>query len=229
MTDFSRIQTVIQANLGEAEEMAHVMNWRCFDVAGGLPYYPSQVGLDAFADLIEETWSADYLNSAQRSFLSTEVAYTGVRAYSYDPDAELRFVAESPFPAPIAGSANNPLPYEVAMCVTWRTAIPGRSTRGRTYLGGWVAAAIAGQPEGRFTSTCVLSTRNNLEAFCDDVITTAVLDPETEVNFRVQPVVYSRKNDTGQLITQLSIGNVPDVQRRRRSSLIEVFSSTSIP
>lgn len=228
MATFSRLTSVIHARLGTSEELAHVLQWQCSKVSDGTPYFPTQAGLDAWALLVSTRWDLDFMVPAQASFMSTELVYDKVTAYSYALDNTLLTVAESTFLANVAGSANNPLPYEVAMCATWRTAVPGRRTRGRTFLGGWAAAAISGQPEGRYTSTCVLQTRNGLKAFMAAMLSTATLDPGGET-FITTPIVYSRTADTRTHITQLSIGNVPDVQRRRRTDLIEVDQTTPIP
>ncbi len=97
------------------------------------------------------------------------------------------------------------MPPQVAIVVSWKTVLSGRSFRGRTYLG----------PVNR---DCALST-----GLIDPSIQTAIQTETDELTSALSEIsmdlaVWSRTLNSFHRVTSSSIGNVFDTQRRRRSA-----------
>lgn len=105
--------------------------------------------------------------------------------------------------------ASDPLPPEIAMCVSLRTALAGPAHRGRMYLPSPTTATM--DATGRFTTAACSTVAS--------VLATAMAVADFGVN---AIVVLSRTHNSAQDIVRLEVGNVPDVQRRRRNRTPEV-------
>lgn len=114
----------------------------------------------------------------------------------------------------LAGTAGgDPLPGEVACCVSLRTSLPTRAGRGRFYLPNPNTGAVTA---GVFNNS-----------FVSDVVEAAQYGLDNLVTATYVPIIYHASSITGTTITSVDVGSVPDVQRRRRNKLTE--SRQSLP
>lgn len=110
-------------------------------------------------------------------------------------------------------SSGEMLPHEVALCVSTRGAAANRKDRGRFYLPPPIvtdmdAGLVAGAVTTRFANAAAILI-NSLQGAG---FTPVILHPDF----------------TDTTITEVSVGNVWDVQRRRRNKLIEVRASVGV-
>ncbi len=111
---------------------------------------------------------------------------------------------------PGTGSSATPLPGNVALAVTHRTAQAGRSGRGRQFLPA--------------PATSTLSTVGELSTTAQSSISTAIANMFAAVKgatHNIIPVVYSTKLRVFYTITQYDVGSIFDTQERRRNKLTE--------
>lgn len=152
-------------------------------------------------DTFKSAW--DTLYTALRPSISADVGLAEMRMYNVP-------VASGPLGDPVfvvagtggfgTGSAAAELPPQVAMSVTWITAI--RRRWGRIYLPGLVNSVLT---HGRFASSTLTTIGNAIDAFG-----TALRGSGQGI------VVWHRASWTPQDVTTFRIDDVPDVQRRRR-------------
>lgn len=101
------------------------------------------------------------------------------------------------------------LPYEVACCVTLHTDHAGQSGRGRIYLPPMPVQGM--QAGGKFVSGWVTAAGQAVGSYFD-----AVIAGEGFV-----PVVVSRRRIILNEVKQITVGLIPDSQRRRRWAQLE--------
>lgn len=115
----------------------------------------------------------------------------------------------------VAGDSGNALPPQCAIVCTMRTALAGRSHRGRFYLPGPATGAVTNV--GALDSTAQGVIADALQAYMVDLIADTYF-----------PAVYSRTLHTHTVCSSMDVGNVFDTQRRRRDSLTEVRLSRAL-
>ena len=133
------------------------------------------------------------------------VDQTGSNAYYY------------PTPFQPAGGTASQIP-QASTCATLKTAqARGRGHSGRIYLPGYTPVGTT----GHLSSPDSLGLANVVANYINSI---ALLDGST-------PVVWSKIGDLVVPLTGVKIGSIVDTQRRRRSSLAEVYyeSTVSIP
>lgn len=121
-------------------------------------------------------------------------------------------VAEGAWSGEIAGAAGGTLPYEVAVVCSLRTAIAGRSYRGRSYQGPVGVNAVTAS--GRLSTTYRDHLGNGISSFL------AACNTGGNV-----PVVWSRTRQVATPITNVVVDDVFDSQRRRQDQLTPVAVS----
>ena len=171
---------------------------------------------------VNAAYAAVYATHAKAAFIA------GAVGTSYQPHCattvalakvsirDLRIANQLPVEAPVAaavGSQGNPLPLGVAMCITLRTGLAGRSFRGRMYLPGWTEldndANGSITTAGMFTGEqFVRELRTRLAG--DPVVAgeMAILSRWNAKGLRVPPVLTP-------VISQQARDNRWDYQRRR--------------
>jgi len=111
------------------------------------------------------------------------------------------------------------LPVDVALCITWKTPLAGRSYRGRTYLPPWHSNQLldtAGMPEP------VPASRAAVVVNAKKLV--------TDLDGLAWPlVVYSRSLGSAQLVTAGHIDSNWDTQRRRSNKQPTVRSQFTTP
>jgi hypothetical protein len=143
----------------------------------------------------------DTFYSSNASYLATAVAWTsGTRVLQYDIDSPTNpptIMAVTPVTT-TGGTGGDPLPSAVAMVLSWRTALAGPSTRGRTFFGvlaktTMTSGVFTGAITGTIVGRCALLITN---------IKAAAGSPDL--------VVYSKVHNYTTNITSATIDAVPD-------------------
>lgn len=216
------IRVNIRATVGTSEEMVHTLHFRRVNTS-----VTGEPSLQEIADKVRDEWMdlLDFTSSVAvtlKSILSNQVTYKTVDAYALDTNGHAETQAQSTFTTRNVGtSAALAMPPECAIVASLRTGLPGRSKRGRLYLGGFVSSALG--TGGTVT--------NNVQK----TISEGLADFGTAMKFAV-PVgtdrlnwsVLSRTLGQTNKVTQIRVGNLWDVQRRRQSALTEAFNDSSI-
>ena len=114
-------------------------------------------------------------------------------------------------------NSTDPLPPQVAVVVTLQTGRPGRSYRGRHYLGGLPENKC--EPPGKLTSTSRTNIANFYASWMGAV--------NSAIDSRLC-VVLSPTLNIGTPITSVSVGDIYDTQRSRRDSQVEVYTTAQV-
>jgi hypothetical protein len=169
-------------------------------------------------DKVRDEWTRMFLPQAgdppsmSGAFASSTV-WSKVTGYKVDALGKAQEQAESAFTPATKGANPGAMPPQVALVVTLLTALPGRSGRGRIYLGG-LSAAIT-ENNGRLFSGTQPVVAAAMTGFYKRLRNT----PNAQDLFR--PVVVSPTTTTANKITRISVGDVFDTQRSRRKGLQE--------
>lgn len=112
---------------------------------------PTEAEVQLAAELYRSWWS-----TTMKNFFSFEIALREV--YAFDASSATGYTYTDTPATPIAGGAvGNSSPNNVALVVTKRTALRGRSFRGRTYWAGIPKGDVA----GNYVSSSYLTDINN--------------------------------------------------------------------
>lgn len=107
------------------------------------------------------------------------------------------------------------LPFQVALAVSWKTALATRAGRGRIYLPPLAAGTV---DDGRPSAATVTAVVGGANAFWAALNTAGL-----------QLVIRHKGPHTSTAVSGGNVGNVFDTQRRRRNKLIEVRSPLTAP
>lgn len=155
------------------------------------------------------------VSGSLRNALGTPGTIDTVNTYFY---ADLTGPATLSGAAPLTlaglGTPATPLPTSVVGSL--RTGRAGRRYRGRAY---WPAVALAVLPSGRFDSTVATALPARFVALAKaiEVAYPGAADIRLSVASKVAGEVTP--------VTSISVGDVPDTQRRRRDGLIEAYTT----
>jgi hypothetical protein len=109
-----------------------------------------------------------------------------------------------------------PMPADVSLVVSLRTALANRRGRGRFYLPQPATANLTS--DGRVIADLITDLSSSLAAAWASYNTT-----------NDRPVVYSRAARSVQNITSFNVGDLFDTQRRRENKLLEARTVTAMP
>jgi len=155
--------------------------------------------------------------------MSTSTFFTATRIEARRWDGTLAAQADAARATPLAGSGSTSHPFQTCVVSSLRTAAIGGSGRGRLY---WPATGIAiNAPTLRPTSGQISSTLAAVKTYLTSI--TAALAPSLTNG----PVlsVWSRLHASTSPVNSINMGDVLDVQRRRRDALIEAYQSVAVP
>jgi hypothetical protein len=160
-----------------------------------------QTDCDAIAAFVTTWWNAVKVDIAQGYALQKLNAYQYVA-----PSTSATLQASHQYTASpgTGGSSGNPL--DTALVVSIRSAVPGRSHRGRMYI-------PFHNPINGSTGCCVAS-----EYATYGTATKALFTSVAGYSSYV-PVVVSRTHNTWDPVANIDTDNLPDVQRRRVNRL----------
>lgn len=179
-----------------------------------------------YADLEEwATLIGDYIISLANAdpliaLLSTAGAVTSVRTEYRDANNGLAQAAEYVFSSPKPGAGSPNKVFQTSVVISLRTGRPGRSYRGRIYWPALAAALNANLRLPEATMTGIMDSAAGLiaeiEGYADQVgssVRLAVVSQTLGVSTRVQTI---------------QVGDILDIQRRRRDSLQELYVSREL-
>lgn len=204
-----------RCNINAATPGEQIVNtlWVQQDLASAAPFSTQQV-----ADRVRDSWNKFILGgndgslAVQNMFAGT-TDWTSIGAYKVDALGKSTEQAEATFGPLCVGSASNAMPPQIAVCMTTLTGAPGRSQRGRMFLGGLGRDQLTSA--GRMTAVDSQRLSDSFAKFMIAVRSDA-LDPD-----EIRPVVVSPTKTQARKITQVSCGDLYDVIRSRRKSLRE--------
>jgi hypothetical protein len=226
---FRYLRVTVAGKIGTVEEVAHVLNFRPLTNPDG-DMTPAQI--QSFADKVRDQW-ATFVNGGGpptvTSLLSSSLTYTEVRAsyleqgaaatvttvpgrkgprkvFHYPKAVYLQPTVYSQFATnAVRGSGSSgSMPWEVACALTLGTGLRGPRNRGRLYLGPLDQSCMGSQ--GLFSG--------NVDALAPAFANNFI--KPLQVSSGQQLMVVSRAYATALAVTQVSVGHVPDSQRRRR-------------
>lgn len=157
-----------------------------------------------------------------RSKMSSAAVFTDVRLEQRTASGNLLAVGQGVRTAPEAGIGNANKPFQVALVLSLRTPVPGRRGRGRMYIPA-LAAPIS-------------TTSLRLAQADMDAVLAAMKTMLTNTGNLLKGVfgdiphklaVHSKVGALETEVNALEIGDVLDVQRRRRDKAIENRTATA--
>jgi hypothetical protein len=124
--------------------------------------------------------------------------------------------------SPTDGTASVVHPFQTSWVTSLRTTQVGPSGRGRLY---WPATGVTLDPDTyRPIAGTVAAALAGVKTYLGG-IQTAV-----RVTFASSTLtVWSRKLATSNMVTSIQMGDILDVQRRRRDALVESYATLSFP
>lgn len=156
------------------------------------------------------------------------VTFAGVTARSLNERGVTVRLAESAPAAAAVGTGTLALPNQCAMAITLLTARAGRTGKGRIYLPTLSSNAVGA--DGRIGAGLPLTFANAVETLINGLNTGLEVLVETPL-IGVQSGSESANTEggyDGAAVTAVSVGNVFDTQRRRRSSIIETYTTVPV-
>lgn len=180
----------------------------------------------AFAAFLRDQWNAIWISSIGgnvfQGFFPADVQWTEVGVTQWQQDSPKNadgsggdahqvypnaWAAYSVGALPVGSSAAKSLPYEVSCAVTLHTNKRGPRGRGRLYLPPFATTAM--DPLGKFQAGYV----STAGAAIGDLI-----EAVQGSTYGYDGIVVSMREKVLNTITSVSVGKVPDSQRRRRRS-----------
>lgn len=146
----------------------------------------------------------------------------GYRVEARKKSGELQALAEAVKVTPEPGTGTNAHPFQTSIVSSLRTAQVGASGRGRLY---WPATGFA------ISSTNLRPSDNNV-GVVRDAVKSYLSGMQTIIRATLPGAylaVWSRKQQGLYAVNSIGVGNVLDVQRRRRDALFEAYFATSYP
>lgn len=171
-----------------------------------------QALMNAAATAIANAGLPSFLNS----YLSPAGTLTSVRLEQRTASGALLVVGEGARSTPANGSGSATKPFQTSLVVSLRTAVPGRRGRGRMY---WPALGAS------ISATTLRLAMGSIEAMAPLMVTflkgTGDLLQATFGGVAHVLTVHSKANASEEEVIALEVGDVLDVQRRRRDKAIE--------
>ena len=161
------------------------------------------------------------------SALSSAANISTFRLEGRNDDHSLAGVAEYILPTPYAGSGAPSKPAQSAMVLSLRTNTPGASGRGRLFLPAinvpldTTTLRLSTVTTGALLPNVVSYLRGVQDAMRD----AGDFFPWTSLNL----CVVSRSTGQRPLVNRIQIGDVIDVQRRRRDEIRETYIASNYP
>jgi hypothetical protein len=154
--------------------------------------------------------------------MGSQTFLTGCRVESRSRSGVLEAQAEAPRGSPVAGSGGATHPNQLAVVASLRSGFPGGQGRGRLYFPATGTSLVP--------STARIAT-SSVSGFVA-AVKTLLSGIETAITTTAGPtdlVIWSRTGTAFHAVTGIRAGDVPDVQRRRRDALAEVYSPVAYP
>lgn len=159
-----------------------------------------------------------------RSALSSSSGLTKVRVEARDNAYNLLGVGEATPASAISGTGTASKPLQASVVLSLRTDYPGASKRGRLY---WPALGVGLQSDTLRIPAATCAGIASHAAVYLDAIADAIQSVFTGVDVWLS--VYSTVLGSSEPITSIWVGDILDVQRRRRDSAAESYSIADFP
>lgn len=215
-------RVALSANIQDGEAMVHSL-W----IKNVAPIGTG--GLQGLADGLVLKWreflQVPISGGAVGDSLCQRTVYRKASVYQVSPvTGRAVDIAESNFLPTDQGTSLQAAPTELAICVSLKTGKPGRRNNGRLYLGG-LQPGLIGPTNGRLTATPQLVIAASMARFLRGVRMIGVSTGQQDI---WEPHIHSTKFGVSSKITTVSVGDVFDVQRRRRNKLSEARVSSAV-
>lgn len=189
-----------------------------FDPSFEFPGTVDQAALDAAANAIALLSPGTQL----RTYMSASLTITGARLEVRDDSTdELLAISIQPRVSPLVGTSGAVRASSSAMVFSLRTNTPGGSGRGRVY---WPCLAGNLTAQLRLSASELTTALGEMATYLhamEDALATAF----PTIGFDL--AVRSRTTHTTPHVNKIQVGDIPDVQRRRRDAMIEDYQSLS--
>lgn len=191
------------------------------------PVYRLGTGLGATVSAAQCTTIALAINAiviptGVRLMQSSSTTNTGVRVEAREMNGDLDSLAEVNRATAIAGTGAQGHPFQTSMVSSLRTGIAGPRGRGRLY---WPATGVT------MVTSSLRVANNDVVSYLSGVKTYL-----SSINAAIETTlggtalgVWSRAAVETYAVNQIQMGDVCDVQRRRRDTLIEAISAVTFP
>lgn len=195
--------------------------------ATGVPGQTDPDNLATVATGVKNLNGGSVVPAGMLAFMSSAYAITAVRAAAVDAGTHKETaVGLVQLGAPVAGTGAPVQAQEVACVISLLTGAPGRRYRGRMYWPG-VGRSVSSSRMRYATADCQ-SLADAAVQFLNQLATLfqggPVLPPPVGSG-TTRPVVVSKVDGaTYREVLQTSVGDIPDVQRRRRNKEKETYS-----
>lgn len=154
--------------------------------------------------------------------LGSTTTLSGCRVEARRWDGTLAALAQASKVTPTAGTGSNAHPYQTSIVTSLRTSGVGGSGRGRLY---WPGTGQPLNPDLRIPSASTATIAAAAKTYLTSI--TGAMAP----SLTNAPVlsVWSRTNSSTLPVNSIIVGDIADVQRRRRDALVETSSSVTFP
>lgn len=151
------------------------------------------------------------------------VTVGGIRVEARSVGGDLEALGEAMRASPAVGSSSGAHGFSAAAVLSLRTAVPGASGRGRVY---WPACGVTmNNISLRINGADITAALAGFKTYASGIVT----DIETTLTGAAGLAVWSRKNAQVIAVNTIQMGDVLDVQRRRRDIVPESYQSTTWP
>lgn len=197
--------------------------WSCglsFDADGGEGIQDPE-DLVAWATAIGAIINSWSLTQTMRQLMGNVVTVTQVRCEARAEDESLINFGEFAFPTPLVGGSTPTKPFQTSLVLSLRTATPGGTGRGRVY---WpTLSLVLNNTTLRVDSGTRTGYVTDWRTFINAVI--AAVSPGVVLHLIVRSVTYH----VSRRVNLIQVGDVADVQRRRRDELVEAYTALPFP
>lgn len=174
------------------------------------------------AQAIATNVSAISLSIPLRSLFSAETRIVGCRVESRDTGGTLFAQAEASVASVVGGSGAQNHPFQTSIVQSLRTAVAGARGRGRLY---WPATGLALDSASlRVPTASVSAALGAVKAYLASIDTIVKAQSAGSTL-----CVWSRTDNVLRDVNEMRMGDVLDVQRRRRDALVEGVTVTAYP
>lgn len=157
-----------------------------------------------------------------RQLWSVSTSYTGVQVEARSSQGVLESLADVPRSSIVPGTGAGALPFQASCVVSLRTNRPGGSGRGRLYLP--ATGVTLGSSGLRIDPTVLAAAADGMKTWLSGI------QGAVEATLTSAPLaVWSRTTFGTFSVTKILMGDVVDVQRRRRDQAPEAYQERSYP
>lgn len=178
---------------------------------------------NAQANAIATAIAAIVVPTGMTNAMSSGTNVTGARVEARSLAGVLEAQAEALKASPTAGGGSAPHPFQTSAVLSLRTGTPGPSGRGRLF---WPATGMGiDGPTLRMNVTAASGLLAGAKTYL------SAIEAAIEVSLTgVALAVWSRKGSGSlSVVNSIQLGNVFDVQRRRRDALVESVTAVAYP